>query len=320
MLRLFRNQQTISLLLLLIILLVTRLPYFVLNDLQGADAYYLNIRLEQTALSIILASFVAFVQALWINQLFTNGQMMDEKTVVPALVWILLTAIHPGFVEIGFPLLSSTLILCMLHILLSVKGNVISKQECFHLGILSGILFLLHPPCIVMIPLFFGMIYNQNTLGFREYLMYLLGIFMVFFWSWSYAYINDLSLEWIHRLMGHVGLPIHVMHEKELVIWLMILLFCIGGFIGLFPLMLSASTKRKKNVRTVLLFCFGVILAFAISSHWDMSNILMVLLPLSFLITIGLLIITKNKIAELVFGIFVLTILSAVVLRILGIQ
>lgn len=320
MLSVFRNQQPISLLLLLIILLVTRLPYFFLNDVQEFDAFYLNIHLETTVLSIILASFLVFAQALWINTLFTNGQIMDEKTVVPALVWILLTSIHPGFVEIGFPLLSSTLVLSMLHILLSVKGNVISKQECFHLGILSGVLFLLHPPCIIMIPWFLGMIYNQNTFGLREYLMYLLGIFMVFFWAWSYVFVNDLSLEWINRLVGHTGLPMHVMHIKELAIWMMILLFCIGGFIGLFPLMLSASTKRKKNVRTVLLFGISVILAFAISRNWDFSNILMVLLPLSFLISIGLLIITKNKIAEFVFGIFVLTILSAIVLRVLGIQ
>lgn len=319
MLSIFRNQQPISLLLLLVILLITRLPFFLLNHHDG-DSDYLNISLENHTLSMIVAMILAFGQALWLNSLFTNGQIMDAKTVVPALVWILLTALHPDFVEIGFPILSATLVLMMLHILLSVKGNVISKQECFHLGIVSGILFLLHPPSAFMIPLFLGMIYNQNTLGFREYLMYLLGIFMVFFWAWSIAFVNDQSLLWLQRFVAHLGIPLHTISLSEGMIWIMILLFCIGGFIGLFPLMLSASTKRKKNVRTILLFCFGAAIAFLISNNWDFSNILMVLLPLSFLITIGLLIIHKNKIAELVFGIFVLTILSAIVLRILGIQ
>lgn len=319
MLSVFRNQQPISLLLLLVILCLTRIPYLVADQLVGSTSY-LGIGLSNATLSLLVGMALTFTQAIWINTLFTNGQIMDEKTVVPALVWISLTSLNPGFVLWGFPLLSTTLCLAILHILLSVKGNVISKQECFHMGILSGILFLLHPPLIFFIPFALAMIYNQNTLGFREYLMYVLGFCMIFFWSWSYAYINDQSLEWTERFVAHFGLPFHKIGVYEGMIWLIILLFCLGGFIGLLPLMRSASSKRKKNVRTVLLFAMGLILSFLISSEWDFSNILMVLLPLTFLISIGLLIIHKNKIAEAAFGIFVITILTAIVFRMIGFQ
>lgn len=317
MLSLFRNQQPFSLLILLSILVVSRLPYFSLDHLSPAETY-IDFSLANQSLSVFLAMVLTFGQAIWINTIFTNGQFMDERTVVPALVWILLTSLDNGFVVVGFPLLSVVLLLAILHILVSVQSNVIPRRQCFHLGVLFGILVILHPPFVIVTPLMIAVIYNMNTLGVREYLIFLLGVVTTLFWAWSFAYVTDLSLHWVDRLVQHTGLPIHRIGWYEGAIWIIVALYCIAGFAGLFSLMRVASSKRKRNIRTLILFSLGIMLTFLISTDWDFSNILMLLLPLSFLISIALLIIHKIKIAEAVFGIFVLTILSSIVLRLLN--
>lgn len=287
-------------------------------DSQSPDEMYMNFYLTNQSLSVFLAMVLTFGQAIWMNTIFTNGQFMDERTVVPALVWILVTALDKGFVVIGFPLVSVLLLLAILHILVNVQSNVIPRRQCFHVGVLFGILVILHPPFVIITPLMIAVIYNMNTLGVREYLIFLLGIVTALFWAWSFAYVTDQSLNWIDRLVQHTGLPLHMIGWYEGAIWIVVALYCLGGFAGLFPLMRVASSKRKRNIRTLILFTLGVLMTFLISTNWDFSNMLILLLPLSFLISISLLIIHKIKIAEAVFGIFVLTILSSIVLRLLN--
>ncbi len=318
MLSLFRNQQPFSLLILLVILVATRLP-FLATGFGDAEAPYLGISVGSYTLSVFLAMLLSFAQAVWINTIFSNGQFMEEKTVVPALIWILLTSMDKGFLLIGFPLLSTTILLMVLHIFIHVPANIISRQQCFHIGLLAGIIILMHPPFIVFLPFLLAIIYNMNTLGLREYFVFVLGILMIIFWVWSYAFITDQSLLWINRLVDQFGVPFHKINLYEGITWVIIGSFCIGGFVGLFTLMRSASAKRKKNVRTLLVFTLGIILTFLFSANWDFSNILMVLMPLSFLISISLLIIHKIKIAEVLFGIFVLTILGSILLRLLDV-
>lgn len=316
MLSLFRNQQPFSLLILLVILVITRLPFFAISD-TDIQSGYLGISVASHGVSMLLAMILTFGQAVWINTIFTNGQLLEEKTIVPALIWILLTAMDGGFLLIGFPLVSTSLLLAILHIFVTVSANTISRQQCFHVGLLTGVIVLMHPPFIVFIPFLLAIIYNMNTFGIREYFVFVLGILMIIFWVWSYAFITDRSLLWLDRLVNHFGLPFHKIDLYEGITWIIVALFGVGGFAGLFTLMRSASAKRKKNVRTLFMFTLGIILTFLFSANWDFSNVLIVVLPLSFLISIALLIIHKIKIAEALFGIFVLTIAGSIVLRIL---
>lgn len=312
MLKFFKNQQPITLILLVIILLMTRVPFLFVQNFKYSNTY-LNIEIYPTSISLLLGMILIFVQAVWLNSIFSNSHLLTEKSVIPALVWILITGINPSFMVIGFPLISATIILRMMQIIFNHHSNTIPIQQCFQLGILLGILILMQPVFILTIPFFLVLIYNMNTHGIREYLIFLISIALTFLWAWSFVYLTDQSLHWIERFKNHFGIAFFPMNWIEGAKWIVISCYVLGGFGGLFALMSSASAKRKKNVRSLIILVIALGISCLLSNHWDISNLLIWLTPASILITISLLIIHKIKYAELVFGIFVFTTLSSVV-------
>ena len=161
MLKLFKNQQPVTLILLVIILLMTRLPFVFVQNFKS-DNNYLNIELNPLSLSILLIMLVVFIQAVWLNYIFSNSHFLSEKTVIPALVWILVTGLNPNFMVIGFPIISATLIIIMMQIIFNYQSNIIQIQQCFQLGVLLGLLILMQPVLIFAIPFFIVLIYNMN--------------------------------------------------------------------------------------------------------------------------------------------------------------
>lgn len=312
MLKFFKNQQPVTLILLVIILLVTRLPFLFLQNFQVPTAF-LKVGWIPLSVSFLLAMILVFVQAVRLNAIFSNSHLPNEKSVIPALVWILITGLNPNFMVIDFPVISATIIILMMQIIFSYQSNAIRVQESFQLGILLGLLILMQPVFIFTIPFFLVLIYNMNTLGVREYLVFLLSIGLTFFWAWSFVYLTDQSLYFLERFRHHIGFVYFPMTYVEGAKWGIIALFIIGGFFSLFALMSSASAKRKKNVRSLIVLFVALAVPCLFSTEWDFSNILILLVPSVFLISIALLIIHKIKYAELVFGIFVLTTFSSVV-------
>lgn len=312
MLKFFKNQQPITLILLVIILLMTRVPFFFLQNFK-AENNYLNIVLNPLIISMLVTMVLVFIQAVLLNSIFTNSHLMSEKSVIPALVWILITGMNPNFMVVGFPIISATIVVMMMRIIFTFQSNTIQIQQCFQMGVLFGLLILMQPVFIFTIPFFLLLIYNMNTQGVREYLIFLLSIAVTFFWAWSFVYLTDQSLFWIERFKFDFGFPYFPMNWIEGSKWIIISAYILGGFSGLFALMSSASAKRKKNVRSLILLVSAFALSCLLTTHWDFSNILFFLVPLSFLISITLLIIPKIKYAEWVFGIFVLSTVSSIV-------
>jgi len=265
---------------------------------------------------ILISMGIVFLQAIWLNTIFTNANFLDDRTLVPAMVWILVTMLDRGFVVLGQPMLLSILVLLLLQILMDVRFNHATPQQSFQAGVIVGIASLIHPPLILFVPFLFAAIYNLNTQGVREYFIVVVGLLLPFFWGWSFFYLKDDSLFWLARMQEHVGLPVYTIDLYTAIRLGIVVLYAIGGFVMLFPLMQSASFKRKKNVRTLLIVLLGLAVSFGISSNWPLANIYLLMPPLAMLISILLLRIHKIKLAEAVFGIFVLSIITSLVLSI----
>lgn len=305
MLNIFKNQRPYTVLILIAVLLLTRIPFLFLENVQLGDTYW-GLNFISFKLSMILTMIIVFGQAIWINYLFTNANFFEDKTVIPALVWILLSAFDEGFLVLGFPVLSSTLLIVIIQILMSIKGSMISLQACFQLGIIVGALSYFHPVTILVLPFFIFIIYFFNTMGVREYLLFFMAIALSFFWIWTYLFLNNLKIDWLERLMHNSGLPLYTISMEEIIIWSVVLLFVIGGFSSMFLLMRSSFTKKKKNIISILVLFLSFTLVCLLSKDWDFSNIMMCLVPASMMISVFLLIIRKRNLANILFATFVL--------------
>ena len=318
MLQLFRNQNPISLLLLGVILVFLRLPYMIYAN-SGIEVNSWNIPFIGTHAQIFIVVGIIFAQAIWINYIFTDAKLLEEKTVVPALIWILVTSIDLEVYMIDSSLVISTILLAIIHIFILNPSNSISIRRCFQLGILNAILLLIEPSFVIFIPIIILMIYNVNAKGIREYLVFFIGIIMVLFWFWTFSYLFESEVVWREKLIAQFRLPSYHFTSYEYVIWGILAVFAVWGAIKMLMLTNSASLILKKNVNTFLLMSIGILLVILVSTGWDTENNVILLIPLTFFTSIVLLIIRKTKWAELAFGIFVVAILSSIILTLLRI-
>ncbi len=317
MLSFFRNQRPVTIILLLAILLITRVPLLLLQE----DSAEYNILPDTNILiSFVLATLLVFIQGLWINSIFSNAQLLSEKSVIPALLWILISLVHPAFWVVSSRGLIVLGIIATLHILYHVSASNITDKQCFHMGIIAGILLLIDPFLSVFAVFLLLVLYNKNPESTRGYILYVFGLLMIIFWGWSFAYLADFQLQWRGRFQSAFGFKMpNIANYTEVTTWSILALYFLGSMAGLSSLLSSASAKRKRNVRTIFLLIIGLTLSFVVASNHDFTRVLTLFVPFVMMLSVSLLIIRKIKLAEVLFGMFVVTILSTLVFRFINI-
>lgn len=265
-------------------------------------------------LLVLMASVLIFVQAIWINHIFSEAQITDQRTFVPAAVWIIITLLDKGYMVPAEPMLVCFVVIALIHSLMDIRQEEASAKHCFNGGFLLGIAVSLHPPFIYYLPVLILSLFNLKAYGIREYLIAFLGVLTPLFWLWSYFYITGGQFGWTDELTEKMGLA-----SVELDTYLemgtaWILFFSLAGLVSLALIVQSAGFKRKKNVRSILYQTAGVSLVFAFSYNWVFANSLFVLVPLCMLISTLLLRINKKLISDLLFGIFAIVLITLQIL------
>jgi hypothetical protein len=312
-LQLFKNQEPRSLVLLLVLLVVTRIPWLVLNIPMPGDINSLPERYPDLLL-LLISMVLVFLQALWINYIFTQANFVEQRTMVPAAVWIVITLLDKGFMMPGSPLVLGFIVTGLMYTLMDIRQEEASANQAFNGGFLTGFGAAIHPPFILLIPFTLAGLYNLKTFSIRAYVIALLGVAVPLFWAWSVLYLSGDSLNWWSKMQQNFGLVYFDTDIFRTIGTTLVLLFSAGGAIATFGVIQSAGFKRKKNVRTTFILIGGLILVFAVSVGWPFANSLMLLPPMTMLISILLLRINKALIAEVLFGIFALSLLTIQIL------
>lgn len=307
MLQLFRNQRPATFFILLIIGVVSRFSIFIFTYI---DALSLPTLKTGAGVSVALSTVVVLLQAFWLNHIFTKAQIISEKTVLPALIWILLTCIPHSYLYLDWHHLYASLLILFLNIIYPVTQGAITLRDSFHLGLISGFLAVMYPPFSVFLPFGLIIVYIKNPPSVRAYLLYIMGIASTIIWSLSFVYIADYSFYWLEafqQLFPWLQVSVSL---YEILTWIVLGLFFIGGIVGLLSTVSVASAKKKKDVWTLLILISGLVLVTLISFNQLESSLVYIFLPMSYAVSVSLLIIRKKKFAETLFAIFAITIIA----------
>jgi hypothetical protein len=263
---------------------------------------------------IIIAAGLLFIQAIWINYIFSEAQITDQRTFVPAAVWIVITLLDKGYMVPGEPILLSFVMIALVHSLMDIRQEEASAKQCYNSGFLAGIAIAVHPPFVLYLPVLILSLFNLRAYSIREYMIALLGVFTPMFWVWSYFYITGGQFNWLAELTEKMEL---ISFELDIYLQIgtaFILFFSLAGLVSLAGIVQSAGFKRKKNVRNILYQTGGAGLVFALSNNWIFANSFFVLVPLSMLISTLLLRINKKPVPDLLFGIFAISLITLQIL------
>ncbi len=139
----------------------------------------------------IIASFIIFLIANFINRLIIQNRMSKQLTLLPGLCFIILTAGMPNGLLLSPALMAAFFtMICILNLYKAYK-NKDSAVHIFNAGFYIAIAGIFYPACFFL--LFFGFIslLNLRTYKFHEIIIYICGFFIPIFLLGTYYYANN---------------------------------------------------------------------------------------------------------------------------------
>ena len=144
MLSLFRTNQVVFNLLLLLYLIVLRLHYFLYPAPSKVNAYRIfpdtiSAYLEQPLLQGVAVILLIFVQVFMINNLAMKHRLFNENTLFPGLFYILTTSVLVDFFPLSAILFGNFFLMIALDNLLSTYKQHQCADKIFNVGFWIGV-------------------------------------------------------------------------------------------------------------------------------------------------------------------------------------
>lgn len=259
----------------------------------------------------IVASILVFFQALMINRIFVKRQIFSEITLYPAFFYIILSHLFIDSFTLTPTLMSNTFLILSWQYMLLHIGERKRYNAVFEIGALIGIASLFHLPSALFLLVPFLSFLLMTDTKLNDYLLmffsfvFTVGIILIIFYIFNneyYFYYNYLR-------------PLLYFNPKIYISFLN--LGIILGFTILLSILaiLKANNHKFNNfqARAKQIANASFVISF-ISAFFDTTlslyHFFLILPAVSYLFTYYFLYLTRVLIKELVFSIFLLSVLT----------
>jgi len=302
----FRNQEPINLLSLILYLFVLKLPFFFISPEQTGSVHYFDLA---PFTSLLAASLVIFIQAIWWNILFARLGFYRSRTLIPAAIFIACTSIFPEFNRLNELHLFMLVLLFVLNQLLSIRTQEPGRVRAFYAGFAVGLLgIFLHPAVTFILFGYICLIVKQPS-SWREYAMYTMGIIAPFYFygAYEFIYYNRPLSNLLPTDLGLISLSIS---NKDIVLLLFAGTFLLAGLAGFIQFIYTLHLLKQKLAFTLLAYCAGIVTIIVFSGTSGLSIFYLAVLPLAVFLSLLKLRIPNPILADVIHLIFVGTILT----------
>lgn len=242
MIGIFRQKSPANILLLLLFSLFIKAPIFlhphvpVIHPKDGI-LFHTILRWMQPvgnnypALYSLLAFFILFIQALWLNRIMNEQRMMQRQNFLPAMSFMLITSLFPEWNYFSAPLLVNFALLYLIGVSFQMYNQNQGKGAIFNAGLAIGIASFLFFPSVVFFLLALFSLMIMRPFRFNEWVICLLGATMPMYVYGVYLFFID-KLDF-QRVLPFLNIKIPALHQT---IWiatstfLVVLPFLIGGY------------------------------------------------------------------------------------------
>ncbi|HXA01995.1 MAG TPA: hypothetical protein VNW99_08405 [Cytophagaceae bacterium] len=202
----------------------------------SAGTYLLLYKLagnSQLSYQICSLLFV-FIQAILLNMVLNINNAYPEKTLIPALLYIIFSSIFFDFMTLSPPLMGATFVIIALHYVFLQTRAGGNDENMFYTGLFIGIASLFYLPYFVfMIFSIFSFVLYVGP-GLRKYLIMILGFLLPFLIIGVYYFCLDGLGSLYHNFIISLflGLKNKLISNSAMLVLLMIpgLLFAVAVF------------------------------------------------------------------------------------------
>lgn len=291
MIGLFKQKTPANILFVFVLGILIKLPIFkhtvpVQVDEQSAVFYkaiisFLNSFGSNSAnIYAVVTYLLLFIQSMQLNKLINEQRMMQRMTFLPAISYMIITSLIPGWNFMSAPLLVNSLILIVFNGLFKLYNQSNVKENIFNIGLAIGISsFLFFPSVILIFWLLLGLML-MRTVRIKEWLICLLGVTTPFYFYAAYLLYTDAwSLE---RLYDSVQISITVPGRS---LWLaissllIVIPFLIGGYLVQDNLRKMLIQVRKNWSLVLIFLLFALFVPFINNVTSGYENWILVAVP-----------------------------------------
>lgn len=255
----------------------------------------------------LLALLLIFFQALFFNVILIEHKAYNQNTYVPAAIYALLMMGIPDIAMLSPQLMSLTFILFALDLTFShIEGRRKPDWVVLKIGLYLGIASLFYPlNYLILLSTILAFVFYTHTI-LRQYLLLIFGFVLPYLLVWlKYYWLNQQAD--FYDILIYLFLPsTHqaLLSWKSISILLALpMVFLLLSFVNIIKA--RAFINYQIRLQNIMLIMILVGLVMITLDYYQSSHILILLIPsLSFFITHYFLLFRKAWLAEMLFFIF----------------
>lgn len=201
MIKLFRSFNPVNIVWLAVFLFLMRLGFaYYVPDKTGFPFVELFSRLlipvsyQYTIppiVNLFSASVLVFIQAILINYLVNQYNLLGKSTFLPALMYITVSGLFIPFLMLSPPLICNFLVIWMLFKMFELYKGDETKSISYDLGMIVAIGAMIYLPFIYMFLAIWVAMVIFRPFDWREWIACVIGFITVFFFLAVFYYLND---------------------------------------------------------------------------------------------------------------------------------
>ena len=281
--------------LLLYVALLWSSMFFVEHEISmGKGGYLFDLFLGSYDLSSpnskILAAFLVFIQAVFVNVICSRQRLTEEVTLIPGLTYILLSSISPQFMCISPNLMANFFILLALYEMFETYNIYSCADKIYNVGLWVALAGLFSPPYLLLVVLAFIGLSILRANKFKESLILIIGFISPFILIMTYKYWKD-SLAEFYKIQFSDNLDFMDFSSVSSVE----MFYTLGFFILLILITLfSVKTynyrmkmKVQKNINILYFYLVTSIITVFFQNGINLQHLMLLIPALSILISIN---------------------------------
>ena len=149
-----------------------------------------NIGSHSPVIYAVLAYLLVFAQALMLNSVFFRHRLLARPNYLPALAYVLITALFPEWWTLSSTLIVNTLLIWAWNNLSDLYKNSRAKQILFNTGIIIGLSSFFYFPSIAFIMLLMAALLIMRPVSIPEWFIGLLGATVPYYFLFAWLYLG----------------------------------------------------------------------------------------------------------------------------------
>ncbi|TAH05702.1 MAG: hypothetical protein EAZ17_00365 [Sphingobacteriales bacterium] len=227
----------------------------------------------------IFAYLLVYAQALMINSVFFRHRLLTKPNFLPALAYVMVTALFPEWWTLSSTLIVNTFIIVAWNHLTALYKSPKAKQLVFNAGIIIGLGSFFYFPSLAFVLMAIAAILIMRPFSLPELLLCILGATVPYYFLFAWLYLSG-SLD-IHKYIPNIAIS-YPQFQQSIWAWIALLLLMVPFlFSGIYiqNQILRMLIQVRKNWSLILVYLLIALLVPFINGSKDFEYWILCAVP-----------------------------------------